>query len=134
MATFRVVTAGERTSDTASGAMVRETAISGDMTGADQMWFGYAEIAPGMVSAVHHHGGSESGIYVISGRARFCVGDDLEDVHDASTGDFVFVPPHLVHVELNLSDDEPVRMAVTRTTQEAIVVNLDPPEGWQPPR
>jgi uncharacterized RmlC-like cupin family protein len=134
MPAFRIVQPAHRVTDTGSGAMRREAAISGALVGAERLWFGYAELAPGAVSAVHHHGESESGIYVISGTARFCVGENLGEIHDAVAGDFVWVPPHVVHVELNASGDEPVRMAVARTTQEAIVVNLPTPEGWEPPR
>jgi uncharacterized RmlC-like cupin family protein len=112
--------------------MRREAAISRALVGAGRLWFGYVELAPGAVSAVHHHGESESAIYVISGQARFWTGSDLSRHHDAEAGDFVWVPPHEVHVESNRSDTEPVRMAVARSTQEAIVVNLPTPEGWSP--
>jgi uncharacterized RmlC-like cupin family protein len=37
----------------------------------------------------------------------------------------VFIPPHLVHWEQNASDTEPVEMIVARSTQEAIVVNIE---------
>jgi uncharacterized RmlC-like cupin family protein len=131
---FRVVRPDDRVPDASSGAMRREAAISGGLVGAEHLWFGYVELEPGMVSAVHHHGASESAIYVLSGDARFCVGDDLSEVHDARAGDFVWVPPEVVHVELNRSDSAPVRMVVARTTQEAIVVNLPAPAGWRPPR
>jgi uncharacterized RmlC-like cupin family protein len=112
--------------------MRREAAVSHALVGAGKLWFGYVELGPGAVSAVHHHGESESAIYVISGRARFFAGPALAETHDAGAGDFVWVPPHEVHVEANRSDDEPVRMAVARSTQEAIVVNLPTPEGWSP--
>ena len=111
--------------------MVREAAISHALVGAEARWFGYVELGPGAVSAVHHHGESESGIHVISGHARFWSGLSLEQRHDAEAGDFVWVPPREVHVEAN-ADGEPVRMVVARSTQEAIVVNLAPPEGWSP--
>ncbi len=87
-----------------------------------------------MTSAVHHHGESESAIYIISGRARFASGPGLREIHDADAGDFVWVGPHEIHVEMNRSDSEPVEMVVARSTQEAIVVNVDPPSGWVPPR
>ena len=76
---------------------------------------------------------AESAIYVISGRAQFLCGDALDDELDAGPGDFVWVPPDVVHVELNASDDEPVRMVVSRSTQETLVFNVDPPPGWTPP-
>ena len=73
----------------------------------------------------HHHGESETGLYVISGVARWWVGDRLEEVREANAGDFVFIPPHVVHWEQNASDTEPVEMVVARSTQEAIVVTVD---------
>jgi len=132
MAGFRVIRPSDRLPDTASGAMRREAAVSDELVGAGALWFGYVELAPGAVSAVHHHGESESAIYVISGSARFWSGPELSQSHDAEAGDFVWVPPHEVHVEANRSDTEPVRMAVARSTQKAIVVNLPNPEGWPP--
>lgn len=129
---LRVIRPDERKLDSASGAMSREAAISHGMVGAEKLWFGYVELPPAMVSAVHHHGDAESGIYVVSGRARFYSGEGLGDVSEAQAGDFVWVPPHLVHVEMNASDAEPVRMVVVRSSQEAIVVNLPAPEGWSP--
>lgn len=132
--TLRVIQPGSRLADTASGAMLREAAISGRTVGAERIWFGYAELPPGLVSAVHHHAESESGIYIISGRARFGFGDGLGTFEDAGPGDFVWVPPHAVHVEINLSETQPVRMAVVRSTQEALVVNVAAPDGWSPPR
>lgn len=130
MGEFRVIRPADRIADTASGAMRREAAVSKATVGAESLWFGYAELAPGAVSAVHHHGESESSIYVISGQARFLSGADLAQAHDAEAGDFVWVPPHEVHVEINRSDTEPVRMAVARSTQEAIVVNLGHLDQW----
>jgi uncharacterized RmlC-like cupin family protein len=131
---FRVIHPGDRAPAAASGLMRREEAVSRSLVGAESLWFGYVELAPGATSAVHHHGESESAIYVVSGHARFWAGDDLGSRQDADAGDFVWVPPHEVHVESNRSDDEPVRMVVCRSTQEAIVVNLPNPAGWIPTR
>ena len=132
MSGFRVIRPSDRLPDTASGAMRREAAVSNALVGAGALWFGYVELAPGAVSAVHHHGESESAIYVISGHARFWSGADLSESHDAEPGDFVWVPPHLVHVEMNTSATEPVRMVVARSTQASLTFNLPTPEGWRP--
>ncbi len=131
---FRIVRPEDRTPDMASGAMLREAAISGDLVGAQKLWVGTVELPPGALSAVHHHGDSESAIYLISGHGRFCAGDELDEVFDAHAGDFVWVPPNVPHVEINASDTEPVRMVVVRSTQEAVVVNLATPAGWTLPR
>jgi len=130
--TLRVICAGDRCAELASGPMLRESAIAQNTVGAQKIWLGYVELGSGQVSAVHHHGEAESGIYIISGEARFFSGDQLDQGQDAHMGDFVWVPPHLVHVEMNRSATEPVRMVVARSTQAALTFNLPTPEGWQP--
>ena len=81
--------------------MLREAAIAESTVGAQKIWLGYVELGPGLISAVHHHGEAESGIYIISGNARFFSGDGSTRPHEAHAGDFVWVPPHMVHVEMN---------------------------------
>src|SRR5579864_4594790 len=129
---LRVIHAAERCPEAASGAMLRQGGIAQETVGAEKIWLGYVELGPGLVSAVHHHGEAESGIYIISGNAHFYSGDRLDEAQEAHAGDFVWVPPNLVHVEMNVSKDEPVRMVVARSTQAALTFNLPTPEGWQP--
>ena len=116
----------------ASGSMLRQSGIASTTVGASKIWLGYVELPPGCASAVHHHGEAESGIFIISGHARFFSGPDLSTSADAKAGDFVWVPPHVVHVEMNVSSTEPVRMVVARSTQAALTFNLPTPEGWRP--
>lgn len=129
---LRVVRPDARSAELCSGAMLREGGIAQETVGAQKIWLGYVELGPGLISAVHHHGEAESGIYIISGNAKFYSGDALDEGQEAQAGDFVWVPPHVVHVEMNLSADEPVRMVVARSTQAALTFNLPTPEGWQP--
>lgn len=110
-----------------TAGMIRRAGVSSDTTGAERLWLGRVTVPPGVTSGAHHHGDSESGIYIISGRARFTWGERQQHVVEVGPGDFVFVPPFLPHVESNLSQDEPVEMVVARSTQEAIVVNLPDP-------
>jgi uncharacterized RmlC-like cupin family protein len=121
---LKVIRPADRKLDVASGAMVREAAISKALTGAEKIWVGYVELPPGMKSAPHHHGECESVIFVISGEAQFLTGTDSQTMQVARTGDFVWVPPHFVHIEANASQAEPVRMVVARSTQETLVFNL----------
>jgi uncharacterized RmlC-like cupin family protein len=53
------------------------------------------------------------------------LGDRLQDAVEAGPGDFVYVPPWLVHQEINASDSEMIEMIVTRDSQENVVVNVD---------
>src|SRR5260370_40358526 len=101
MAGFRVIRPSDRLPDTASGAMRREAAVSDALVGAGALWFGYVELAPGAVSAGHHHGEGDGAIHVISGSARFSSGAGLSQSHHAGAGDFVARPPHQAHGEAN---------------------------------
>jgi uncharacterized RmlC-like cupin family protein len=121
---LRIIRAGDRRPDVASGAMVREAAISQGIVGAERIWVGYVELPAGLASAPHHHGDCESAIYIISGQARFRTGDRYEVEEVASPGDFVWVPPQVPHIEENVSASEAVRMVVIRSTQETLVFNL----------
>lgn len=120
-----VIRKADRKPDVASGAMVREAAISRGVVGAERIWVGYVELPPGLSSAPHHHGDCESAIYIVSGEARFRTGERYETIQLAKPGEFVWVPPHLPHIEENVSESEPVRMVVSRSTQETLVFNLD---------
>ena len=123
---LRVVRPDERDADTAqTPGMQRAAGVAASTVGAEQLWLGHVTMAPGMVSGAHHHGAVESAIYIISGRARFRFGPNLEREIDAGPGDFVFVPPEVIHQELNMDDNAPVEMIVGRNGQENVVVNVD---------
>ena len=130
-APLRVIRPHDLVQDVASGAMKRAAACSTELTGSEKLWAGTSELGPGARSAAHHHGEAESVIYMISGRARFFFGKALDEIQDAGPGDFVWVPPHSIHVEMNLSKTKPVHMVVVRSTQEALVFNVDHPSGWK---
>jgi uncharacterized RmlC-like cupin family protein len=129
---LRVISPAERQPDTASGAMLRMAAVSNALCGAERIWVGYVELGPGLVSAAHHHGEAESAIYIISGEARFYSGQGLAVRHEAGPGDFIWVAPGAVHIEMNAGQREPVRMIVARSTQDTLVFNVATPAGWIP--
>lgn len=128
----RIIRAEDRLPDVASGDMIRQAAISRGTVGAERIWIGWVELGPGLVSSVHHHGDSESGIFIVSGRARFYSGLELDESFEAREGEFVWVPPNVIHVEQNVSTGEPVRMVVSRSSQETLVFNVPTPPGWAP--
>jgi uncharacterized RmlC-like cupin family protein len=113
--------------DTAqSGGMRRREAISGRTVGAQALWMGQTHVAPGTASANHHHGESETAIYVVSGAPEFIfLGDDGTETRlSTRPGDYVFVPPWMPHREENPDPDTESVVVIARSTQEAIVVNL----------
>lgn len=125
---LRLIRAGSLSADTAqTGGMLRSAAISGDLTGAQRLWMGRTAVAPGTSSGDHHHGSSETGIYVVSGNPVFVFRDPVSGSLvrlEASPGDYVWVPPHVPHREENPSPDTEAVVVIARSTQEAIVVNV----------
>jgi uncharacterized RmlC-like cupin family protein len=120
------VVGAELNPDTAqTPGMVRFAAISGRTVGSAKLFLGRTEVAPSANSGDHHHGESETAIYVVSGHPVFVYADGgVESRLETSPGDFVFVPPFTPHREENPSPDEEAVVVVARSTQEAIVVNL----------
>jgi uncharacterized RmlC-like cupin family protein len=108
--------------------MARTAAISGDLVGARSLWMGRTTLPAGINSGDHHHGESETGIYVVSGHPVFVFRDpdSAELVRlEAKPGDYIWVPPHVRHREENPSGDAEAVVVIARSTQEAIVVNVD---------
>ncbi|WP_328492005.1 cupin domain-containing protein [Streptomyces sp. NBC_00414] len=118
--------------DTAqSGGMRRFAAVSGKNVGSEKLWMGQTHVAPSTASSDHHHGESETAIYVVSGHPEFVFIDasgDSEEPQEVrlrtSPGDYVFVPPFVPHREENPDPDDEAVVVIARSTQEAIVVNL----------
>src|SRR3954452_23650096 len=104
--------------------MVRRAAISGAGVGAEKVWMGQTSVGPRTASGNHHHGDSETAIYVVSGHPVLVFAEDGEEVRlTPEPGDYVFVPPFTPHREENPEDDEAV-VVLARSSQEAIVVNV----------
>ena len=112
-----------RTAQTAG--MSRLAAITAASAGSKGIWMGQTHVAPGTRSADHHHGDSETAIFVVAGHPAFVYLDGgVETRISTSPGDYVYVPPYTPHREENPSDSEEAVVVIARNTQEAIVVNL----------
>jgi uncharacterized RmlC-like cupin family protein len=108
-----------------SSGMRRLEAISGRSAGSAALWMGESHVAAGTRSADHHHGESESAIYVVSGHPEFVfLENGVERRIRTQPGDYVYVPPFVPHREENPATDEDAVVVLARSTQEAIVVNL----------
>jgi uncharacterized RmlC-like cupin family protein len=114
--------------------MTRLEAISGKTVGSEKLWMGRTHVAPGTSSGDHHHGDTETAIYVVSGHPVFvfAAGPDEADGKsevriETEPGDYVFVPPYVPHREENPATEEAV-VVIARSSQEGVVVNL--PSLW----
>jgi uncharacterized RmlC-like cupin family protein len=109
--------------------MERKSGVTPETAGSVNLWSGHVTTAGGMVSGAHHHGDAESAIYMLSGRARFRWGAQLEHERIAGPGDFVYVPPNVIHAEENMSQDEPVVFVVSRNAGSMTTINVDMEEA-----
>jgi uncharacterized RmlC-like cupin family protein len=115
---------GQENSGTAqSGGLMLVTGVGPKHTPATRLWFGKAMNAPGFRSLPHHHGEAETGAYVLSGCARIYWGENFCEYVDLSEGDFMYVPPFIPHLEVNMSTTEELWWLACRSP-ENIVVNL----------
>jgi uncharacterized RmlC-like cupin family protein len=119
-----VTRAGQENKDTGqSGGAVRITGVGPGHTPATKIWFGKASNEPGFRSLPHHHGEAESGVYLLSGRARIHFGENYQEYVEMNAGDFAFVPPFMHHLEANMSTTEGLMWLACRSPDN-IVVNL----------
>ncbi|MGH8921937.1 MAG: cupin domain-containing protein, partial [Actinomycetes bacterium] len=109
--------------------MRRFAAISGAAVGSERIWMGRTHVAPATASADHHHGASETAIYVVSGHPEFVFAEDVDGSPReirlrTAPCDYIFVPPFVPHREENPDPESEAVVVIARSTQDAIVVNL----------
>jgi uncharacterized RmlC-like cupin family protein len=125
----RVAPAALLDQTTQTSGMRRREAVSGKTVGAHNLWMGQTHVPAATSSGNHHHGESETAIFVLSGTPVF-VFVDLEGDEPVETriqtepGDYIFVPPYVPHREENPGAEEAV-VVIARSSQEAVVVNLE---------
>jgi uncharacterized RmlC-like cupin family protein len=127
MSGLRKVTREEASGETLqTSGMVRRAGVSSSTVGASKIWMGETRMAPGTVSGAHHHGENETGIYVVAGNPVFIhLADGVEERIATKPGDYVYVPPFAPHIESNEHSADEAVVVIARSSQEAIVENLD---------
>ena len=122
---LRHIRAADLSADTGqTPGMNRTEAVSSRTVGSERVWMGQTAVSPRTASGNHHHGDSETAIYVVSGHPVFVFAEDDREVRlTPEPGDYLFVPPFVPHREENPTDEEAV-VVIARSSQEAIVVNL----------
>ncbi|WP_326830068.1 cupin domain-containing protein [Streptosporangium sp. NBC_01810] len=109
---------------TQTPGLIREVAFDARNPDAAHLSAFLSTVKPGAATGAHHHGEQETVLYVISGTARYRWEDRLENVAEAGRGDFVFVPAHVIHQEINASAEYETVWTVVRSGVDPIVVNL----------
>ena len=103
-----------------SGAMTRLAGVSETLTGSTGIHLAIATIPPHCASSPHYHVNCESAIYVVKGRGRFIVGDNLDNPLPIGPATSYTSPPGRVHQPANDSD-EVMEIIVARNTPVEIV-------------
>jgi uncharacterized RmlC-like cupin family protein len=98
---------------------VREQAIA-----IDGLWSGFVRTEPGVVSGWHHHGDHDTTVYVIEGTVRIEFGPGGGHAVDAGPGDFIHIPKHVVHREVN-AGATPSQEVITRAGTGPLTINVD---------
>jgi uncharacterized RmlC-like cupin family protein len=93
--------------------------ISRGNAGSSKLCLQVVKFPPGARAKAHLHEGSESALYVLSGRVGMWHGDGLAEYLETGPGDFLFVPAGVPHLPFNTSETE---------AAEAIVARSDPNE------
>ena len=106
-----------------SAGILRLAAINSDLSSSTHICGGVMIAQPHTASSVHHHGEQETIIYVLGGSGQVRWGRYGECSETVRPGDFVFIPAHLPHQELNPSS-ETVTWVVIRSGPQPLVVNL----------
>ena len=118
--TERSTSAGQNTD------MERSIAISAELVGSVGLYSSVVTTGPGGKTRIHHHGGCETSIFILSGSARYTWGPTgLEQAMDAGEGDFIYIPAGEIHVEENASATEPLVVVLTRNCPGSVVHYLD---------
>ena len=127
-AAIRIIRASQRSEAAPqTRGMKREAGVAPETTGNQSLWMGLVTTPAGMLSAWHHHGDCETGIYLLQGRARFRWGKGGAESAEVGPGDFLAVAPNAVHMEEALGKEDAV-FVVARACREITVVNVEGPE------
>jgi uncharacterized RmlC-like cupin family protein len=101
---------------------VREQAVA-----VHGLWSGLVSTEPGTASGWHHHGEHDTAVYVIDGTVRVEFGPGGSRSVDAGPGDFLHIPRHVVHREVNPGPTTSHEV-VSRSGTGPLSINVDGPQ------
>ena len=125
MSTDKIITVRSKESFVSKQQLPNFEGISAQSAGTKHLCMHLVVIPPGGRAIAHYHDGHETTIYSIKGRAETKYGDKLEQSSINEAGDFIFIPPNVPHLPINLSDTEEVIAVVARNDpneQESVVL------------
>jgi uncharacterized RmlC-like cupin family protein len=104
----------------------RISAVAPESTGAGEIYMALVTVPPGARAVPHAHENTHTSIYVVSGTVKTYYGERLEEVCETSAGDFLYIPPGLIHCAVN-DTTEPAVGVVARTPAHEIITEYNIP-------
>ena len=78
--------------------------VNAESVGSRALWLGLVTLPPGRRTTAHVHEFHESAFYMLSGdEVELWTGGELEHCDRAHPGDYLFIPPNVLHVAVNRS-------------------------------
>lgn len=91
------------------------------------VWVGWVRTEAGLAGGWHHHGDRDSYVYVLSGAVSIDYGPGGRERVNATAGDLIFNPAHMVHRETT-APGAAAEFFVVRVGPGPQNVNVDGPE------
>lgn len=96
------------------------------------LWAGLVHTEAGAASGWHHHGEHETSLYVVTGKMRIEFGPGGSDAVVGGPGDFLHVPAHTVHRELNPDETTSTAVIARAGGDGPPTVNVEGPDAVDP--
>jgi len=100
--------------------------ISAETVGAKALWLGIVTLPPGQRTKAHVHARHETAFYMMSGDpVELWTGDELQYRDVVRPGDYLFIPPNVLHVAVNRGENPAVFIGSRNepTAQESVVMH-----------
>lgn len=102
--------------------------ISAETAGARALWLGIVTLPPGRRTQAHVHARHETAFYMMSGdEVEMWSGDRLQYRDVLKSGDYLFIPPNVLHVAVNRGQAPAVFIGSRNepSAQESVVMHPD---------
>jgi uncharacterized RmlC-like cupin family protein len=102
--------------------------VSAETAGAKALWLGIVTMAPGQRTKAHVHARHETAFYMLSGdEVEMWTGEELQFRDVVHPGDYLFIPPNVLHVAVNRGPKDAVFIGSRNepTAQESVVMHPD---------
>ena len=99
--------------------------ISAETVGAKALWLGMVTLPPGRRTKAHVHERHETAFYMMSGtQVELWTGDELQHKDIVKPGDYLFIPPNVLHVAVNRGSEPAVFIGSRNepTAQESVIM------------